>query len=116
VEPAIRVVGETVGGQPRAGFGVPVAVGCRRAEVAGGWSAGGVDAEVLLARDIGLALVDDTLLKTTVIKIALITTRTRLTTGCGSSQKWRGSGHTHTRANQHTQWVLRVLCLVLLRK
>jgi hypothetical protein len=76
VEPAIRVVGETVGGQPRAGFGVPVAVGCRRAEVAGGWSAGGVDAEVLLARDIGLALVDDTLLKSTVIKTALITTRT----------------------------------------
>jgi hypothetical protein len=35
-----------------------------------------VDAVVLLARDIGLALVDDTLLKSTVRKTAMISTLT----------------------------------------
>jgi hypothetical protein len=76
VELARSVVAEAAGRQPGTGLGVPVGGGRNRPEVAGGGFAGGVDAVVLLARDIGLALVDDTLLKSTVIKIALITTRT----------------------------------------
>jgi hypothetical protein len=63
VELGRRVVALVVVQQPGTDLGVPVGGARHHTEVAGGYFARAVDAVVLLARHIGLALVDDALLK-----------------------------------------------------